>query len=1124
MSKRQILEVSSMKARKLISILLILMFITTTGFASSPAYGSEGTAGTSGDNRTVKDIPSDSSADTVSYDTAKFSNDYIKTPNTDIGFFVNTTSQKAYRVPASTGTFTGQASSDLSVAMLKDVFGISKTFGPGYHYAYDAGYLSIYKNVEFQSTKGTVDEIYSQLEQFKDNDGNSLIAALASFYTSNKLNTLKYEYTNDKLTIMQPGIEPADDNHAFNMDFTADDIGAFISLADGTKGFPTNLNWGTNDALALSYEQISDIANDSNGTYSAEEKALAQKILDQVGTIFSDRTTKLPGITSGDIADLKIRVIDIIGVPGIDIIYPSTKPVEKPFPDASATSPTTYENKPVAKAHYNDTDYKPATPKYVFNGLNTYGLSYCLPGNSLEWTVTRSTINAGFLRTVFPAADEDITKLLAEMNLNPDKAYKITISSFGYLQITHEEPIPSYEIKWVMDNGNLIETTSVKEGEVPVHADPTKAAIAEYSYTFSGWYPEVKAATEDTVYVATFSVNDDAGEEYKTVKNAPADDAADAVAFDTAKFSNDYIKTPNTDVQFFVNDASQKAYRVPASTGTFTGQASSDLSAAMLKDVFGISKTFGTGYHYAYDAGYLSIYKNVEFQSTKGTVDEIYSQLEQFKDNDGNSLIAALASFYTSNKLNTLKYEYTNDKLTIMQPGIEPADDNHAFNMDFTADDIGAFISLADGTKGFPTNLNWGTNDALALSYEQISDIANDSNGTYSAEEKALAQKILDQVGTIFSDRTTKLPGITSGDIADLKIRVIDIIGVPGIDIIYPSTKPVEKPFPDASATSPTTYENKPVAKAHYNDTDYKPATPKYVFNGLNTYGLSYYLPNYSLEWIVTKSTVNADLLRAVFPAADKDITKLLAEMDLNPNRAYKITVSSTGYLQITHKELIRVCEIKWVMDNGDLIETTSVKEGEVPKYTGKTPVKEADSQYTYTFDSWTPEITAATGDTEYKAVFTAKENTYSIVSQSTNSQSTNSQGLTWKKGSGQEFTITVKQDGDIDRSFEDFTGVKMNGSLLERDKDYKASKGSTIITVSSDTLEKLTIGENTLTVQFAYGEVSVQINVLEADKPVIDSPRTGDPVSPFTLMFIMAISAAAIAMIIAMRKRITVQ
>ena len=245
-----------------------------------------------------------------------------------------------------------------------------ETLKEGYKFTYDdAGYLSIYKNVEIQSTKGTVDQIYSQLEKFADGDNKSLIDALAPFRASGTLNTLKYEYSNGQITIMQPGTEDADGNKSFNMDFTADDIGAFTSLADGTKEIPTNLNWGTNDPLALSYEKISDIANDSTGIFTDKEKTLAQKILDEVDAKFSDRTTNFPGITSDDPADLKIkvRVFDITGTTGIEIIYPSTKSVDKPFPNASATSPTTYENKPVANAHYNDTDYKSETPKYVYN-------------------------------------------------------------------------------------------------------------------------------------------------------------------------------------------------------------------------------------------------------------------------------------------------------------------------------------------------------------------------------------------------------------------------------------------------------------------------------------------------------------------------------------------------------------------------------------------------------------------------------------------------------------------------------------------------------------------------------------------------------------------------------------
>ena len=61
-----------------------------------------------------------------------------------------------------------------------------------------------------------------------------------------------------------------------------------------------------------------------------------------------------------------------------------------------------------------------------------------------------------------------------------------------------------YTITWNDDEGNLIDTTKVTSGTVPTHADPTKEATAENTYTFSGWSPTPAAATGDAIYTAQF--------------------------------------------------------------------------------------------------------------------------------------------------------------------------------------------------------------------------------------------------------------------------------------------------------------------------------------------------------------------------------------------------------------------------------------------------------------------------------------------------------------------------------------------------------------------------------------------------------------------------------------------
>lgn len=154
---------------------------------------------------------------------------------------------------------------------------------------------------------------------------------------------------------------------------------------------------------------------------------------------------------------------------------------------------------------------------------------------------------------------------------------------------------------------------------------------------------------------------------------------------------------------------------------------------------------------------------------------------------------------------------------------------------------------------------------------------------------------------------------------------------------------------------------------------------------------------------------------------------------------------NSTITYTATFTETLRTYTITWVNEGGAVLETDeNVEYGTTPSYDGTTPTKDSTAQYDYTFDAWTPTVSAVTGDATYTATFTQTARTYTVTL-NVNSGTINAGNVTsYTYGVGATLPTNVTRDGyTFDGWFDNsaFTGTAVTaiGTTETGNKEFWA-------------------------------------------------------------------------------------
>ena len=541
--------------------------------------------------------------------------------------------------------------------------------------------------------------------------------------------------------------------------------------------------------------------------------------------------------------------------------------------------------------------------------------------------------------------------------------------------------INTYTVTW--KNGDtVLQSGKVAYGTKPAYtgATPTKAATAQYTYTFKGWSPEIVAVTGDTTYTAEF--NSVLREYTVTWKNGDTVLQSTKVAYGTKPAYTGATPTKAATAQYTYTFKGWTP-EIVAVTGDTTYTAEFNATTNIYKvtwkngnSVLKINEVrYGEMPTYSGDipqktatAQYTYVFKGWSPEVSAVTGDTTY-----------NAVFDAILNEYTiiwkcdDKVLQTDKIAYgETPKFNGTTPQKE-ATDQYTYVFKGWSPDISEVTGDTTYNALFDTITNkytvtWKNGDTVL----QSGKVAYGTKPTYTGATPTKAATA--QYTYVFKGWSPAVSNVT-GDatytaVFDAVVNEYTVTWMNG-DTVLQSGKVAYGTKPAYTGATPT---KAATAQYTYVFKGWSPAVSNVTGDATYTAVFDAVVNEYTVTWMNGDTVLQSGKVAyGEKPTYTGDTpTKAATAQYTYVFKGWSPAVSNvTGDATYTavFDEIVNEYTVTW--KNGDtVLATDSLPYGDMPVYSGKTPVKEETSRYTYSFNGWTPEITDVTGNVTYTAVF----------------------------------------------------------------------------------------------------------------------------------------------------------